>query len=404
MRPHILLVLFFYTGFALAEEAGWWEKLSKETRTIWAQSREAVSSAVDYSGSGEQEDYFSRVWQKLTPNLEKITVLEDAHESLPDSSLFGRDKQENQEDINQLLDEAIRILQISDASEIRKDISAIEEQVQQAKQRIATYRQEQVSAPVKSGWKTTMSDYDKKIAAEKQLVVRLKQEIDQKKQTFLLRLHEIGLQIDRQQLDLLLASVVGDDAIQSSIVYNNVKLVSQQLMELTRKTGEDINISRRYYGMYTILLKILLHMQNQFITEIDDNYRPSIARIEAETRNLMKSTRSILDQETLDNRRRYLEANFQAQKLTLKTADLYKKHLDAQHKKIVRAKEKIQADLQVAMNTYHTVKVSGDLVSLMRSSSRSFDDLLNIQVPDLLVFENVQMKDEFSTLTARLKE
>jgi hypothetical protein len=58
---------------------------------------------------------------------------------------------------------------------------------------------------------------------------------------------------------------------------------------------------------------------------------------------------------------------------------------------------------EVILNTYSTVKVSGELVNLLRSSSKSFDDLFNIQPPDLLVFQNLQMKEEFSALTTKLR-
>jgi hydroxypyruvate isomerase len=88
----------------------------------------------------------------------------------------------------------------------------------------------------------------------------------------------------------------------------------------------------------------------------------------------------------------------------LKVADLYKQHLDKQRQKMMVARDKTQANLRVALNTYNTVKVSSELVNLLRSSSKSFDDLLSIQVPDLLVFQNAQMKEEFTALTAKLKE
>jgi len=60
------------------------------------------------------------------------------------------------------------------------------------------------------------------------------------------------------------------------------------------------------------------------------------------------------------------------------------------------------ADLQIAHNTYKTVSVSGELINLLRTSQKSFELLLNIQVPDLLVFQNLQMKQEFAILTQKL--
>jgi hypothetical protein len=90
--------------------------------------------------------------------------------------------------------------------------------------------------------------------------------------------------------------------------------------------------------------------------------------------------------------------------LTLQTAALYKRHLIGQRGKMVRAMKKTISDLQIAQNTYKTVTLSGELVNLLRTSQKSFDLLLNIQVPELLVFENKQMKQEFAILTQKLAE
>jgi hypothetical protein len=404
MYEIILLLPLLHSGFIHAQEENWWDKSKGTAQDIWNQSKQAAGSVAEFFDTEEQNEQFSEIWDELTPKLDKVSVLEEEGKNLPESSLIGRDKQSNQQDINEILDEAIDILEISNARQIRQEIDSLEKQIQQARERITTYHQEQVSAPVKSNWKTTVEDYARKIDGEKQLIENYQQEIEKKKQHFLLELNQLGLQVSRKQLDLLLTSVVGNDIIQNIIVYSNVRLVSQQLMELTKKTGEDLNISKRYYGMYTVLLKILLHMQNSFIAEINQVYLPRIAQIKNETIKLMANSRNLLDQEVDDSRRNHLKANIEAQELTLKTADLYSQHLDEQRQKMRVARDKTQTDLRVALNTYDTVKVSGELVNLLRSSSKSFDDLLNIQVPDLLVFQNLQMKEEFSALTTKLRK
>lgn len=399
----IFLLLFLHSSLIQAEEESWWDKSKGTALDVWNESKQAADSVVNYFDSEQQNEQFSEIWNELTPMLDKLSALEEERKDLPESSLIGRDQQSNREDINELLDEAISILELSNARHIRQELDALEKQILQAKERIATYYQEQVSAPIKSNWKTTADDYGQKIQGEKQLIETYQQEIEQKKQQFLNGLNELGLQVNREQLDLLLTSVVGNDIIKNIIVYSNVRLVSQQLMELTRKSGEDLNISKRYYGMYTILLKILLHMQNSFIAKINQAYLPRIAQIKNETLKLMANSKNLLEQETDDNRRKHLKANLEAQELTLKTADLYQQHLNEQGQKMMVMRDKTQTDLHVALNTYDTVKVSGELVNLLRSSSKSFDDVLNIQVPDLLVFQNLQMKEEFSALTTKLK-
>jgi len=411
-RLAILLLLMMLGNTAVAfeqdSELSWWAKSKQVMVGLWNSTTESLAKLVkqpsETAYTTEKDAIFAQVWNEVTPTFEKVLQLEEEQESLPNSAWIMRDKQDNKSDINELLDEAVAILSLSNTDQTRQRIRVLEKNIREMKQRISEYRQKQVSAPVRSTWLKTVEDYDAKIEQLKEHIQRNYEEIGKLKNQFAQKLGEKGLFINQEQLEVLLSSVVGDDIIQSSIVYDNVKQISQQLMTLTINTGEDVEISQRYYGMYTVLLKTLLHMQQTFINNIDRKYLPKIDKIVADVQETNAITRNLLRAERDKNRRRHLAANLKAQNLTLQTAALYKRHLIRQRGKMVRAMEKTVSDFQIAQNTYKTVTLSGELVNLLRSSQKSFDLLLNIQVPELLVFENKQMKQEFAKLTQRLAE
>ena len=64
---------------------------------------------------------------------------------------------------------------------------------------------------------------------------------------------------------------------------------------------------------------------------------------------------------------------------------------------------RLAKDLAVARNTFETVKLSGDLLTVMRSSEQLFELLYELQVPELRPFENVEMQREFERLTDQLR-
>jgi len=388
-------------------EISWWEKSKQAMGKMWGQSTETAEDSVQAETEKPVEKksgLFVQMWKKVTPTLNHVLNLEKEQETLPDSSWFGisKDKADSQNEINQLLDEAVEILSISHSTETRQRIRATEARNRELKQIISQHRQAKISAPISSTWQTTVADYDAKIKQLTKQIEKNHYKIDELKIQFANELADNGLSITDAQLEVLLSSVVGDDIIQSSIVYDNVKQISQQLMTLTIESGEDLDISQRYYGMYTVLLKTLVHMQQKFINNIDEKYLPKITTIEADVQDVNAITRNLLRGERDKNRRQHLSANLEAQNLTLKTSRLYKKHLRGQRRKVVIAMEKTTADLQIAHNTYKTVSVSGELINLLRTSQKSFELLLNIQVPDLLVFQNLQMKQEFAILTQKL--
>ena len=49
-----------------------------------------------------------------------------------------------------------------------------------------------------------------------------------------------------------------------------------------------------------------------------------------------------------------------------------------------------------------TVQVSSDLSALMKQNESLYHDVMALQVPDLVPFENLQMQRELEAVTARL--
>lgn len=373
-------------------------------KTSWQMQHSSADEEDENANLAEKDTNFSYLWEQITPKLTEVLTLEEKQQTLPESSwFFGETQKTNQNKINQLLDEAVGMLAQSESTDIRAQIRQLEQYILETRNTIADYRQAQVSAPHESSWKTTVSDYEQKIDRLKDKIAETEAKIETYKKKFAKSLHSIGLYLSKQQIDILLSSVVGNEIIQATVVYDNVKKINQQLMKLTTQSEEELSISKRYYGMYTVLLKILLHMQETFIGQIDDYYLPKINEIIANIHQIKQETAALLINEVKEKRKSYLLANQQAQELTLKTAHLYQQHLENQRQKMWTARDKTLADLKVAKNTYQTVTISNELVGLLRNSQKSFELLMSMQTPALLAFENLQMKKEFAELTRQLQ-
>ncbi len=195
--------------------------------------------------------------------------------------------------------------------------------------------------------------------------------------------------------------MVGDDLIQMGVAFHNLKAITAQLERLTQESGEDLMAARRYYGMYTVLLRVLERMHGQLIQEVDQRYLPEIDAISGRTRDLLTQTQAL--QRQARGRREILQANIEAQEFTLRAARDYRNYLLEQRAHVARARKRLAQDIVVATNTYETVKVSGELVDLMQSSQRLLDNLRSLEVPPLRTFENLEMKREFDRLTLRLQ-
>ena len=85
-----------------------------------------------------------------------------------------------------------------------------------------------------------------------------------------------------------------------------------------------------------------------------------------------------------------------------KVLGLYEEILRKDLLKIETGLKRVNDNYLVSLNTFQTVTVAADLASLMAENSNLFNEVMSIQVPELIPFENLQMQKEFEALTLQL--
>jgi hypothetical protein len=153
--------------------------------------------------------------------------------------------------------------------------------------------------------------------------------------------------------------------------------------------------------MHVVLLKTLLFLQGTYIERIEKDHLPALQSIAEENQALMAQTEALLEDCAPQHREQYI-ANLEAQRLTDKTADLYMRYLRGNRERVETSRSKILKEYQVAENTYHTVSTAYALIAVMRSADRFFNALSALQTPDLLTFDNREMREEFRKLTSKM--
>jgi len=382
-----------------------WMRRSQETADdLWQRSRTAAGEAWEgargYLDQGEP-NLFGRVWGQVLPTLEETLALEERHQELPESTWFGEDQESNREAIDELLDEAVSILSTSNVQHYRDRIAQLQQETTKARQDIDDYRRRRISAPEKSMLEQTVADLDKAIAERTDDIARMERELEAIKREFAAELRAMGLELSDEQVEFLLSTVVGDNLIDLGIVFDNVKAITLQIEQLVEDSGEDLESARRYYGMYVVLLKSLWKMHLQIEEAIAEQYLPQIDAIANRARDLSEETRRLLS--SSPEKQDLLAANLQAQALTLEAAGVYRQYLRDQAQQVAAGRLELETDIAAAWNTYETVRVSGELVGLVKSSRKLLEGLLDRQVPALRPFRNLEMQREFEKLTAQLR-
>ena len=123
-----------------------------ESSVIAGDGNSDHGSAIDTPVEVPNEDRFKlrlgRLFESVLPVLDDARELVDRHAELPDRSRipFKPDKQSNSAAINQLLDQAIDVLAISEVSDYRLQIREATAAIAESHANIADYQRQRVSA------------------------------------------------------------------------------------------------------------------------------------------------------------------------------------------------------------------------------------------------------------------
>ena len=359
-----------------------------------------------------REERLGELFESVLPILDSARELVDQHANLPDSSRipFTVDKQSNTAAINQLLDQAIDVLEISEVSDYRQRIRDAQSAIAASHAEIADYQRQRVSA----SWAKNQSQIEQynpfELSKETldQLIADERAEIEQQeellvklKQSFAKELSKIGVQVDEQGAESMLSSVSGDDIVSMAVVFDNVKHMTTQLQELTDESGEALDVAKRYYGMYVVMVHVMDRIQKSFIRDINEKHIPKLDEFAAQAKMNIEQAQKLIDIDGGDVD--ILKSNIASNELTQNTAKLYVTYLERNAELIAIENARAQKNLATAINTYDTVKLSSEVAAHMNSGRRDLETLMNLKIPALREFDNQAIRKEFQRMTTKLR-
>lgn len=353
-----------------------------------------------------------QLFETVVPKLEQALGLVDQHADLPDNSLipFKVDKQSNSAEINALLDQAIEALNVSEVSDYRQRIRDANDAIAESQQEIADYRRQRISADKASEqsqidkvnpFVLSKEGIDEAIESEREKITEQEQLLVTLKKSFADELSKIGVEVDDAGVESLLSSVSGDDIVTMAVVFENIKRMTTQLQTLTEESSEALDVSKRYYGLYVVMLQTMDRIQKTFVRDVNDRHIPKLKEFSESAKVNIRQARALMKVNGGD--KDVLLANVRSNQLTMETAELYIEYLQRNAALIANENKFAQKKIATAMNTYDTVKLSSDVAALMNTGRRDFETLMRLKVPSLREFGNDAIRKEFQRMTSELR-
>ena len=78
--------------------------------------------------------------------------------------------------------------------------------------------------------------------------------------------------------------------------------------------------------------------------------------------------------------------------------------MKSQIKSLENALDRTEEQIMVAYSTYDTAANSANLVNLISETQETFDRIMNMQVPDIIPFENTELELKFQEISDQILE
>ncbi len=309
--------------------------------------------------------------------------------------------------VRALLDSALEIVTDVPIVKLQREIAARRRNIKALEERIAELTEKKLEAPqdaflpgiltdTVASLEEEIAELKKRITANRQEVGRIKEEIQQ-------ALAASGLETTREQLDLMLDSVLGGDLVKLVAAFDVARMIDRRLAYLVGESRHNLKTARRYFAMHATLFAMLLQAQDTMVRKIEEVYFPRLAAIERDIKMARRDTLGLLRVVRRKDQRGALQANLRSQEFASQVAAFYRSYLRSQRDQLLKARRATSRDLAIADNTFVTVEASFQLRTLIENAQSSFQAIQHMKTPGFeQFFENQELRREFENLTRKL--
>jgi hypothetical protein len=361
-------------------------------------------------GSSEPEEpSVGELWEKASPELEKALAIYDRQQSpdTPESSWnpARTTKSSCQRDLDAILDTVLAVLGTCGAAGYRQRIRSLHADNSTSQSRIVQYREQTLSAPAEGSQNfvegllvSSKESLKDSIADETDRIGERNRQIESLKAGFREHLKQIGLCVSPETADSFLLPIE-DDIVSMAAVISNIGRVTEQMQDLVNASHEAPAETRRYYGIYLLLIMAVDRIQTHFIQEIDERFLPKIAGQEQEASCHIADAQAQLK---TGGPKEALLANIAANRRVIDACRLLADVLRSQRRTVLDENLRVKTQEAAAVNTYRTVCLSVNVAELIGYCQAAFRALHELQLPPLRPFQNQQLNDELQRLAERV--
>lgn len=277
------------------------------------------------------------------------------------------------------------------------------QQINQLKQQKVSLNEDLVFAPEEGSiLKSSKKDIRDQIVRVDTLIKKSETLIDELEYDLKKKMNALGIVLTREQIRVMTTRVDGDELARSFAIFDVTKQISSTLGKLMKENSFSAQTTVKYYGTYVVLSEILGYSQREYISKIKDLYLPAVKAIEDNIEEAISFAERSLKEASSETNREILKNNIRSNEFSLEVVKSYRVILKAQISSLENALEKTEEQIMVAYSTYDTAANSANLLNLINETQDAFDNIMNMQVPDIIPFENTALELKFQEISDQI--
>lgn len=284
------------------------------------------------------------------------------------------------------------------------------ERIRKAKRGIEDFEEKKVElnekiifAPEESSLFNTSKDELRKEIEKIEILTKKSEKLIDKLEFDLKRkMSALGIKLTREQIRIMTTRIDGDDLAKSFAIFDVTKQITKTLGLMMEQNSFSGSATTKYYGIYVILSEILGYSQRQYIEKIDEIYMPALTVVQKNIEDSIEFAKNSIKETDNEQNKKILESNIEANKFSLSVLGKYKEILIGQRNSIEKAVERTNEQIMVAYSTYDTAVNSANLINLISQTQESFNKIMDMQLPEIIPFENSELENKFNEISEQL--
>lgn len=399
------------------EQDSIWNRIKSERYNLLDKSIKITSDFFDGLGNALDAELKSLRTKQTQPSeidvkdkidniriyVEGISDLKKQEISASSFTLISKSKKDYRVKIDEVLKEIEPVLFDGEVVNYASRIRQARQTIKQLEQQKVSLNEELIFAPEEGSiLKSSKKDIRNRIARVDTTIKKVETLIDELEYDLKKKMHVLGILLSREQIRVMTTRVDGDELARSFAIFDVTKQISTTLGKLMKENSFSAQTTVKYYGTYVVLSEILGYSQREYIGKILEIYLPAVDTIEENIEDAIIFAKKSMKETSSDRNLKILKNNIRSNEFSLEVIESYRAILKAQMSSLENALEKTDEQIMVAYSTYDTAANSANLLNLINDTQDAFNNIMNMQVPDIIPFENTALEMKFQEISDQI--